>query len=112
MSSCFRREGSLSWQKCIRLIYEEHGMRGFYKGITASYFGVTETVIHFLIYESLKARLLKNDHPESSGAGISCLLKYMIAGAISKTCATTVAYPHGELNTVCTIWHWEHFILS
>ncbi|XP_071109106.1 solute carrier family 25 member 36-A-like [Haliotis cracherodii] len=94
-----KREGSLSWQKCIRLIYEEHGMRGFYKGITASYFGVTETVIHFLIYESLKARLLKNDHPESSGAGISCLLKYMIAGAISKTCATTVAYPHEVART-------------
>ena len=33
------------------------GLRGFYRGITASYFGITETMIHFVIYERLKRRL-------------------------------------------------------
>lgn len=35
-----------------------NGLRGFYKGITASYFGISETVVHFVIYETLKRKLV------------------------------------------------------
>lgn len=31
---------------------------GFYKGITASYVGISETVIHFVIYEALKSKIV------------------------------------------------------
>lgn len=43
---------------CIRRIYRQSGLLGFYKGISASYFGISETVIHFVIYEALKAKLV------------------------------------------------------
>lgn len=34
------------------------GIGGFYRGITASYYGISETVIHFVVYESIKAQLM------------------------------------------------------
>ncbi|XP_058060666.1 mitochondrial carrier protein Rim2 isoform X3 [Anopheles bellator] len=43
--------------QCVKQIYESQGVRGFYKGITASYVGISETVIHFVIYEALKKKL-------------------------------------------------------
>jgi solute carrier family 25 protein 33/36 len=43
---------------CIKGIYRNNGIRGFYKGITASYFGISETVVHFVIYETLKRKLV------------------------------------------------------
>lgn len=52
-----RGEG-LSVRRCVANIYNQAGLKGFYKGITASYFGISETVIHFVIYEALKAKLV------------------------------------------------------
>jgi len=85
-------------RQCIRSIYHTSGLKGFYKGITASYVGVTETVIHFVIYEAIKAQLLENSlHQSVEGErNTSDFVRFMIAGACSKTCATCIAYPHGE----------------
>ncbi|KFB39035.1 AGAP009333-PA-like protein [Anopheles sinensis] len=49
--------GRMTVGECVRRIYESQGVRGFYKGITASYVGISETVIHFVIYEALKKKL-------------------------------------------------------
>ncbi|XP_038108266.1 mitochondrial carrier protein Rim2 isoform X2 [Culex quinquefasciatus] len=46
-----------SVSECVRRIYATQGLTGFYKGITASYVGISETVIHFVIYEALKKKL-------------------------------------------------------
>lgn len=43
---------------CIKQIYQKSGFWGFYKGISASYVGISETVIHFVIYEALKAKMV------------------------------------------------------
>lgn len=47
-------------REAIKRIYETNGLRGFYKGITASYFGISETVVHFVIYEALKKKLVSS----------------------------------------------------
>lgn len=85
---------------CIKSIYNESGIKGFYKGITASYFGISETIIHFIIYEFLKRKLreriernLDGNLEDANSAHI--LLQSMIAAAFSKTCASIIAYPHG-----------------
>lgn len=44
--------------ECVKKIYRTSGFIGFYKGITASYFGISETVIHFVIYEAIKAKIV------------------------------------------------------
>jgi solute carrier family 25 protein 33/36 len=73
------------------------GIRGFYKGITASYFGISETVVHFVIYEAIKARLMAHRSGQRGDAKTSRdFLEFMMAGAISKTVASCIAYPHGK----------------
>lgn len=62
-----RGEG-LSVRNCVTNIYNHSGLRGFYKGITASYMGISETVIHFVIYEALKAKLVSTNEQGRRGA--------------------------------------------
>lgn len=72
---------------------------GFYKGITASYYGISETVIHFVIYEALKAQLIaRRSRSDLDGNEKTSkdFLEFMMAGAISKTIASCISYPHGE----------------
>lgn len=45
-------------KQCIERVYSQGGLAAFYKGITASYFGICETVIHFVIYEFIKSKLV------------------------------------------------------
>lgn len=78
------------------------GIKGFYKGITASYWGISETVVHFVIYEAIKAHLLtrrsrmcsRRDDEKTSRD----FLEFMMAGAVSKTVASCIAYPHGKFS--------------
>ena len=42
-----------SWN-CIKKIMREEGIRGFYKGLSASYLGVTEGIIQWVLYERFK----------------------------------------------------------
>jgi len=81
-------------------IYRESGLRGFWAGITASAWGISETVVHFVIYEELKRRLEK-----SRGGGVERkksavdFLGLMLCGGVSKTIATCLAYPHEVART-------------
>lgn len=90
----------LTVTECVKRIYESQGIRGFYKGITASYFGISETVIHFVIYEALKKKLneLRDTRPSDNKTSRD-FLEFMAAGATSKTIASIVAYPHEVART-------------
>ena len=77
------------------------GLLGFYKGIVASYMGISETVIHFVIYEAVKSWLIthRSRVPTSVDDGAKTsrdFFEFMAAGACSKTVASCIAYPHGE----------------
>lgn len=76
---------------------DSQGLVGFYKGITASYFGISETVVHFVIYEAIKAKLMayRSGQPTDSKSSRD-FLEFMMAGAVSKTIASCIAYPHGK----------------
>ena len=80
-------------------------MRGFWKGLTASWWGISETMIHFVIYEYLK-KCLARRHELDRGLRKSeertamDFIGFMMCGATSKTCATCVAYPHGKQKTL------------
>ncbi|KHJ99547.1 hypothetical protein OESDEN_00450 [Oesophagostomum dentatum] len=52
----------------IRRVYQREGIRGFYKGVTASYAGISETMIQFVIYERLRGYLLRH-HSEEDDKG-------------------------------------------
>lgn len=113
-------------RQCIERVYSRGGIAAFYKGITASYFGICETMIHFVIYEFIKSKLVRfplNFLHSSFWLGITnwfvCFLlqielhkqrnndtktsrdflEFMMAGAISKTVASCIAYPHEVART-------------
>lgn len=87
---------NLTIRQCIKRVYQDCGIRGFYKGISASYYGTAETGIHFVIYEAIKARLLEmrnyDDYDQRSPKDFAI---FMLAAACSKGTATSLAYPHG-----------------
>lgn len=89
--------------ECVRRVYQMDGLRGFYRGMSASYAGISETVIHFVIYESIKRKLQESkshasmDEEDESVKDASDFVGMMLAAATSKTCATSIAYPHGNL---------------
>lgn len=75
------------------------GILGFYKGIVASYVGISETVIHFVIYEAVKAWLATHRSRASQTDDRKTFrdfIEFMAAGSFSKTIASTIAYPHGK----------------
>ncbi|XP_041130412.1 solute carrier family 25 member 33-like isoform X1 [Polyodon spathula] len=89
--------------QCAKYVYQSEGVRGFYRGLTASYAGISETMICFVIYESLKKNLgeirLSSPTRNSKEKGASDFLGLMIAAAFSKGCASCIAYPHEVIRT-------------
>lgn len=74
----------------IRKIFREEGVRGFYKGLSASYLGVTEGTIQWTLYEYLK-RLSANT--EGKGGAAEWLGMLGSAGT-AKCVASLITYPH------------------
>lgn len=88
--------------QCARHVYQTEGIRGFYRGLTASYAGISETVICFAIYESLKKYLKEAPlAPSTNGTekNSTNFFGLMAAAAVSKGCASCVAYPHEVIRT-------------
>jgi len=91
---------TLSIRSCISRIHKDLGIKGFWKGVTASYWGISETVIHFVIYEYLKKQLaIAQNKRKTDEKTILDFAGFMVCGACSKTCATIVAYPHEVART-------------
>ncbi|XP_059220814.1 mitochondrial carrier protein Rim2 isoform X1 [Stomoxys calcitrans] len=88
-------------RQCIQRVYAQGGIAAFYKGITASYFGICETMIHFVIYEFIKSKLIERHNKRGADTTKSSrdFLEFMMAGAISKTVASCIAYPHEVART-------------
>ena len=53
-----------SWD-ALKLIVKEEGIRGLYKGISASILGLSESTIQFVTYEYLKKKMLTNKGNDS-----------------------------------------------
>jgi len=91
-----------TWQ-CIRNTVQTEGVEGFFRGLTASYIGVTETVIKFLVYEKLKRYLREHhdiyDHQHHDQIEANYSIDFVFAGGISKIVATCMAYPHEVART-------------
>ncbi|TRY95503.1 hypothetical protein DNTS_026160 [Danionella cerebrum] len=100
-----RGEHRMNAFECVRRVYQSDGLRGFYRGMSASYAGISETVIHFVIYENIKRRLVEYkasanmDEEDESVKDASDFVGMMLAAATSKTCATSIAYPHEVIRT-------------
>lgn len=87
-------------------IFREEGIGGFFKGLTASYWGVTEGALHFVVYERIKSKLiaenrrkiargdyLRSNAPPPDPERLTSV-QYLTAAAVSKLIASAVTYPH------------------
>lgn len=74
----------------IRKILREEGIRGFYKGLSASYLGVTEGTIQWVLYERLKR--LSADNQGRGGAAEWCGM--LCSAGTAKCVASLITYPH------------------
>ncbi|KAH8093254.1 mitochondrial carrier [Cristinia sonorae] len=89
-----RRISTNSWGM-IKKILREEGIRGFYKGLSASYLGVTEGTIQWTLYERLK-KLTAN----TEGKGGAAEWFGMLGSAGTAKCvASLITYPHEVLRT-------------
>ena len=83
--------------RTVRNIYKKEGIRKFYSGLSASYLGIGETVINFLIYEQMKVKINKFYNRDSSKSFY--FSTYVMASTLSKSTAAMIGYPHEVLRT-------------
>ena len=83
--------------ECTKRIIRHEGIRGLYRGLSASYLGVTEGTIQWVLYERLK-KLCGGDGAErNNGEKLSLFQQWLgmmgSAGA-AKMAASLITYPH------------------
>ncbi|CDO69698.1 hypothetical protein BN946_scf184851.g86 [Trametes cinnabarina] len=87
--------GSVSVTKQI---LREQGIRGLYKGLSASYLGVTETAIQWVLYERFKRLTGANDERR----GLLPWLATTCSAGAAKGIATVITYPHEASRLIST----------
>ena len=91
---------------CIRQTYRAEGVKGFYRGLTASYLGVTESTAQWVLYEQLKMLLKRRKErilitgrePNIWDRTIDWGGKIAAAGS-AKFFAALITYPHEVIRT-------------
>lgn len=88
----------------IATIFREEGIKGFYKGLQASYWGCTEGALQFILYEQFKTRLLKRENKRRSKQGLPPMselshMTYFWSAAAAKMVASIGTYPHEVART-------------
>ncbi|PWZ00780.1 mitochondrial carrier [Testicularia cyperi] len=75
-------------------IYRSEGLRGFYKGLLPSLFGVSHVAVQFPLYESFKS--LARERLQSDELAPSTIL---LCSSSAKMIASVTTYPHEVLRT-------------
>ncbi|KAK5071204.1 Pyrimidine nucleotide transporter, mitochondrial [Lithohypha guttulata] len=100
------RQYKNSWD-CVRQTVRHEGIRGLYRGLTASYLGVTESTMQWVMYERMKLGLARREARRLATPGYQRTLfddveewagKFS-AAAGAKLIAAVVTYPHEVVRT-------------
>jgi hypothetical protein len=94
------RQYKNSWD-CLRQVVRDEGVRGLYKGMSASYLGVTESTLQWVLYEQMKGYLKRRERKiEVSGRPknawdrtVEWTGRVCAAGG-AKLVAAVITYPH------------------
>src|SRR5277367_6254332 len=94
------RQYKNSWD-CIKQVVRDEGVRGLYKGMTASYLGVSESALQWVLYEQMKGYLKRREEKiEISGRPKNALDNTVEwtgrvgAAGSAKFFAAIITYPH------------------
>ncbi|KAG5297927.1 mitochondrial carrier protein [Histoplasma ohiense] len=100
------RQYKNSWD-CIKQTVRHEGIRGLYRGLSASYLGVTESTVQWVMYEQMKrilaareARLLADPtHVPSLVDDVEVWVGKLFAAGFAKFFAAAATYPHEVVRT-------------
>ncbi|KAF0981362.1 hypothetical protein FDP41_012622 [Naegleria fowleri] len=87
------------YMDCISRIYRDEGVKGFYKGLTASFLGIFETAIYFVLYEQVKRMALKSTSSSEGETPKFTPLTYITVSGGCKLVASAITYPHEVVRT-------------
>eukprot|EP00578_Thalassiosira_sp_NH16_P021182 CAMPEP_0181093812 /NCGR_PEP_ID=MMETSP1071-20121207/9654_1 /TAXON_ID=35127 /ORGANISM="Thalassiosira sp., Strain NH16" /LENGTH=311 /DNA_ID=CAMNT_0023176089 /DNA_START=289 /DNA_END=1224 /DNA_ORIENTATION=- len=92
------------YRDAVKSIFKEEGIGGFYKGISASYWGCLEGAAQFMIYEQIKSRILTQQNQQREEQGLQPTDKlpgivYFCSAALAKGTASILTYPHEVART-------------
>lgn len=94
-----------AWDCVVKTVRAE-GIRGLYRGLTASYLGVTESTAQWVLYEKGKEylarreqRLLASNRPRSVWDELVSNTGNLVAAAGAKFFASILTYPHEVVRT-------------
>ncbi len=92
------------YRDAVKSIFKEEGIGGFYKGISASYWGCLEGATQFMIYEQIKTRLIAQQNVKREEQGLRPIdklsrLSYFLSAAVAKGTASIITYPHEVART-------------
>jgi hypothetical protein len=94
-----------SWD-CIKQVVQQEGIRGLYKGMSASYLGVTESTLQWVLYEQMKKslatreeRILLSGRPKTLWDRTVEWTGSVGAAGSAKLVATLATYPHEVART-------------
>lgn len=87
----------------FRCIWNQEGIRAFYRGLVPSLLGLFHVAIHFPVYEKLKLKFkcysLKDHNDNNRGHSEIHLPNLIAASSVSKMIASGLTYPHEILRT-------------
>ena len=91
---------------CIRQTFRAEGIKGFYRGLTASYLGVAESTLQWVLYEQMKMALRTREanliasgrEPTAWDETVRWTGKVGAAGT-AKFFAALITYPHEVIRT-------------
>lgn len=80
---------------CVRKVVRQEGIRGLYRGLSASYLGTVETALHLVLYEQLKVVYRKMlQTTDGSEAELSHWISTSGASGSAKFATVLLTYPH------------------
>ncbi|KAI6360826.1 hypothetical protein MCOR25_006628 [Pyricularia grisea] len=91
---------------CLKQVLRNEGIRGMYKGMSASYLGVTESTLHWVLYEQMKASLRRREEelvlsgrPKTTWDKVVDYTGNVVAAGTAKLLAAVPTYPHEVART-------------
>lgn len=78
----------------FRTIYQKEGVRAFYKGLTASFLGLSHVAIQFPLYEHLKEEMMRYRRVTELNS-----FDILLTATGAKLVASVITYPHEVLRS-------------
>lgn len=81
--------------ECLRQVVRTEGIRGLYRGLSASYLGTIETAMHLVMYERLKVIIRYGLGGNNASLGeLETWISTSGAAGSAKLAAVLITYPH------------------